>query len=174
MFLRGWYEAAHAAGGTRAALPAFAVGAHTLIWAGLFYGCPNHSSGGARRASCRPAEGCAPGGRGTPRSALPSPGCSPHTPSPACRPWNSCARGWGTRRPKSSPWSAGCPRRCARRCSGRPGWRSCEEAKNVGEFLSPFFHGVCVCVVGTVLPPRREVERGWFLDGNKKQKTVSF
>lgn len=38
MFLRGWYEAAHAAGGTRAALPAFAVGAHTLIWAGLFYG----------------------------------------------------------------------------------------------------------------------------------------
>jgi hypothetical protein len=38
IFLRGWYEAAHAAGGTRAALPAALVGANTLIWAGLFYG----------------------------------------------------------------------------------------------------------------------------------------
>lgn len=38
MFLRGWYEAASAAGGTRAALPGFAVGANQLLWAGLFYG----------------------------------------------------------------------------------------------------------------------------------------
>lgn len=38
MFARGWFEAASAAGGLRAALPGFAVGGNLLLWSGVFYG----------------------------------------------------------------------------------------------------------------------------------------
>lgn len=38
LFFRGWYEAAAAAGGRRAGLPAFAVGTNLLVWAGIFLG----------------------------------------------------------------------------------------------------------------------------------------
>ncbi len=44
LFFRGWYEAAAAAGGRRAGLPAFAVGTNLLVWAGIFLGISMRAS----------------------------------------------------------------------------------------------------------------------------------
>ena len=44
LFFRGWFEAAAAAGGRRAGLPAFAVGTNLLVWAGIFLGISSRAA----------------------------------------------------------------------------------------------------------------------------------
>jgi len=50
LFFRGWYEAAAAAGGRRAGLPAFAVGTNLLVWAGIFLGISSRAAKGVEGA----------------------------------------------------------------------------------------------------------------------------